>query len=506
EFDGLSPQEGLQRLEDLKNHPSVLHAAPNTLLITPKQVVPGPQFDPQEISFFAPSPLVPVSWPNDAYYKFGHQKPEFAQINAPDAWEYTIGGCNVKIAIVDDGIDVNHNDLKDKILASYDAYYDDNDPQPSKDDAHGMASAGVAAAITNNSTGVAGTIWGGKIIPIRIFDSDGSYVTTPYILQNGLLAAVELDADVLSNSWGFSPGVGAGQDFIIVNNAIDTAIAAGKVLVFSVGNGTTNVEWPASLSTNKDLIAVGAIGTDDKILTTSKWMPVGTVTLAAPGASINTTDISGPDGWNTDQGTAGDYYHTFADTSAAAPFVAGAAALLLSWAPGTQPATIRDWLALGVTAPSDPLESHKYGAGILNIAHSIELAGTSNTLLTITAAPMVRLWSGRETFIRVNVQRNGQPLSGVRVTFESENTLLAQIVSDDETVPTDCDGVAQVRVRGVSGSMTQDTTDIKAKLANLEQSVTITVGGLSMIEMLALLLGLLLSLATWKFFKRRRGA
>lgn len=128
-----------------------------------------------------------------------------ADIDAPGAWIFNTGDPNIIIAVLDDGVDIDHPDLINNIVAGYDFYNDDNSPVPSGNDAHGTACAGLIAASGNNGIGVSGVVWNCKIMPIRIGQGD-DFITEADIATAIRWAATN-GADVMSNSWGTDTAV-----------------------------------------------------------------------------------------------------------------------------------------------------------------------------------------------------------------------------------------------------------------------------------------------------------
>jgi subtilisin family serine protease len=105
-------------------------------------------------------------------------------IHATQAWDYNTGRSDVKIAVIDAGVDYNHIDLdpgnRSRVIAGYDAADDDNNPFddiPSQYDAasHGTSVAGVIGAITNNDEGVAGIMHSLQIVPVKVFATTGPW-------------------------------------------------------------------------------------------------------------------------------------------------------------------------------------------------------------------------------------------------------------------------------------------------------------------------------------------
>ncbi len=271
-----------------------------------------------------------------------------ADMNVVNAWEITTGSPNVKVAVLDSGVDTLHPDLRDNILPGFDATGGNSNGAPNTrfdSDAHGTACSGIIAAPANNmGLGIAGVAYGCKIIPIRIFyyvDSIFTGQVSPYAesqwMADGIAWAWQFgDADVMSNSW-------AVQDLLLQilpgNPAlVDTTIAQvynfgrnnkGIPLFFSSGNEGGLPYWPGR---KPETFAINATSMcDERKSTTScdgeswegNWK--STLDFGAPGVRIPTTDISGNKGYSV-----GDYALTFNGTSAACPNAAAVAALLYS--------------------------------------------------------------------------------------------------------------------------------------------------------------------------------
>jgi subtilisin family serine protease len=342
-----------------------------------------------------------------------------ADIDADEAWLITTGSPDTIIAVLDLGVDPNHPDLPStKLLPAIDATGDGLPGPKFVDDRHGTWVAGVAAAKTNNCKGIAGVDWEAKILPVRIAEAgvDTAGEPNPWIFEpdvrgNGFAAAVAAGAKVLVNSWN-DKGTAPDQH---LNNNIRAAIAGGAVVIFSAGNYYKHrdcVDWvydptqkdcesgvlyPATLAQSNDpvlrngLIVVSATNEKDEFKTVSNFVghepDAGTenfwgsrhgcsVSLSAPGASQYTTNYTKhPD-------DVDGYYPFFRGTSAAAPLVAGAAALLLSVHPGATPDQIKRWLQSGADpgfgqaqdANQNPIWDEFYGAGRLNIKGALDVA------------------------------------------------------------------------------------------------------------------------------------
>jgi subtilisin family serine protease len=180
-------------------------------------------------------------------------------IRAEPAWDITNGSSSIKVAVIDEGVDLTHPDLQANLLSGYDAIPAVNNPggangSPYGNNAHGTACAGIIAAI-NNTAGIRGIASNVKIVPVRIgYIPDGStlWVTCDAWIVDGINYARN-NADILSNSWGFITE----DDNYPITNAINNATSQGCIVVFASGNSNVStVSYPASLS---NVIAVGAV-------------------------------------------------------------------------------------------------------------------------------------------------------------------------------------------------------------------------------------------------------
>lgn len=301
-----------------------------------------------------------------------------ADVRSVAAWKAVSGTGKLVIAILDEGVDISHPDLQAKIVTPYDATSGQDGGDVNPWDGHGTACAGIAAATTNNSVGIAGVGLDAKILPVRIASSEKPaspgdahpWITTWEIIADGIRKATDRGADVLSNSWG-----GGYSDE--VTDAIRYALTQGRggkgtIVVFAAGNESSQVNWPASLSATDPVIAVAATNEWDELKTKSSkdgeyWWGSNTgpeITVAAPGVHMFTTDISGAGGYS-----ATDYTATFNGTSSATPVVAGIAALVLAKHPDWRPDEVRKQIA----RTADPI-SGQSTFGRANACKAVEAA------------------------------------------------------------------------------------------------------------------------------------
>jgi subtilisin family serine protease len=281
-----------------------------------------------------------------------------ADIDVEAAWEITTGSSDIKIVIVDSGVDTLHPELEGKLLPGYDAMEDGTNgyPTPNYDsDGHGTSCAGIAAANTNNNLGVAGVCQDCKVIPIRTFNYEDilgdiqPWSETEFFL-NAMGWQNTNDIDVSSNSWGVPDQLLAffpGSDTLI-NAVIDEVVENGRSglgvpMVFSSGNdGITDTIpiWPARY---EKTIAIGATSMCDEHKNQTScdgesWWAGNWgngLDVSAPGVRVATIDMMGTNGFHVSE-----YYNSFNGTSAACPNAAGVMALMLSHTP-----SLPEWLA-----------------------------------------------------------------------------------------------------------------------------------------------------------------
>ena len=254
-----------------------------------------------------------------------------ADMKVFNAWGTTTGSSTIKVAILDEGVDLNHPDLVGNMLAGYDATLQGSGGGPSGDDAHGTACAGIVAAVGNNNTGGAGVAYGSKIVPVRIAYSSGpNWVTSNTWIGNALnWSWNQGNADILSNSWG------GGGSSSVINGAIDNAInngrgGLGSPVLFAAGNDNGANSYPATYAPTISVIAMSMCNQrkSPSSCDGETWWGSNYGTgadIAAPGVKIFATDISGSAGYSS-----GDYTSTFNGTSSATPNAAGVMALVLS--------------------------------------------------------------------------------------------------------------------------------------------------------------------------------
>lgn len=246
--------------------------------------------------------------PNDSYYSSQWGLPK---INAEGGWDITQGSDIAPVAILDTGINDSNPDLSGKVIkrANFTTDLD------ADGDGHGTHVAGIVAAGTNNSLGVASLGYNSKLISVKVLDDNGSgYYSW---IANGVIWAADNGAKVINLSLGGS------ADSQTLRNAIDYAWGKGVVVVAAAGNNNNTTPHYPAYYTNS--IAVAATDSNDNkasFSTYGSW-----VDLAAPGVSILSTYENG--------------YAYMSGTSMATPFVSALSSLVFSSNPSFSNSDVR---------------------------------------------------------------------------------------------------------------------------------------------------------------------
>ncbi len=342
---------GLQKLRTLAIGPTVVKAdrpldvAESELLM--RRLAADPNVEYVEVDQLMRATLTPNDARLSEQWGFGTSN---ASINVRPAWDKATG-TGVVVAVIDTGI-TSHADLNANILPGYDFISDaamardgggrDNNANDEGDwyganecgagypaansSWHGTHVAGTIAAVTNNSTGVAGTAYNAKVVPVRVLGKCGGYTSdiadAIVWASGGTVSGVPANAnpaEVINMSLG-----GSGSCSATYQNAINGAVSRGTTVVVAAGNSNTNVSSavPANCA---NVIAVAATTSAGARASFSNY---GTgIDVSAPGQAILSTLNSG----TTVPGSAS--YASYNGTSMAAPHVAGVVALVQSVAP-----------------------------------------------------------------------------------------------------------------------------------------------------------------------------
>lgn len=260
------------------------------------------------------------------------------------AWAITEGNENIKIAVIDTGVELNHPDLQGQLVDGFDAANNLSAGGPAGLITylpHGTCVAGIIVAKKDNNIGMSGVAPGCKVIPININGPQGLVVSS---IRSAVEWALAHDADVINFSVKFIEGY---IDDLLIRATTEGRNGKGCVVVAASGNDEVeNVSYPASFSS---VLAVGAHSSDGLRSDFSNY-GIG-LNVVAPGFLIVTTDLLGTDGYNSntssDEVSDRNYTKLFKGTSAAAPFASGIAALILSKYPDLSEAQVRRAIELG---------------------------------------------------------------------------------------------------------------------------------------------------------------
>ena len=374
-----------------------------------------------------------------------------ADANVIPAWQKATGE-GVTIAIVDDGLQSDHPDLADKYRPelSYDFVDDDADPSPDLGaefpPRHGTSVAGVAAASTNNETGVAGVAPNADLAGLRLLpDEDDEPLSVEeegFLLDSETAQALSFqnqEIDIYNNSWGDTAFQGLGEETqaALQNGVRNGRGGLGNIFVFSAGNGRPqeNVNYNA-LANSRYTIAVAAIDHTDNL---SYYSTPGSSLLVSGYSSninpgITTTDVTGEAGYNPE----GDYNNGFGGTSAAAPLVSGVVALMLD---ANSNLTWRDvqHILVETSAQNDPTDSswtvngagnevsYKYGFGAVDADAAVTAAQNWTTV-----EPEVVASSGEINIDTAIPDNNGEGISSTVDITEDIQIEWAEVVFDAE--------------------------------------------------------------------------
>jgi subtilisin family serine protease len=319
-------------LADLKNNPDVISASPNYRVHA-------------------------LLAPNDPYYRSGALW-GMDRINAPAAWDVTVGDENVCVAVMDSGITRGHEDLAGNVSA-----YSRNFTKGEDGDqfGHGTHVSGIIGAAGNNEKGVAGVNWRTKVLMLKVLDEDGSGLISWQVeAVNYLIDLLEKNPGLripavnlsLGGAQALTPEEQIGSPYWLALKTLDRlnkmviVVAAGND-AFEVGapaqynvmddNGDILTEagdyaYPASMIGIDNLIVVGSIDGDGAASYFSNWSSKY-VHMIAPGGEILSAYNDGG-------------YFSLSGTSMSTPHVAGAAALLASRYPTWNAAQLKSHLLL----------------------------------------------------------------------------------------------------------------------------------------------------------------
>jgi thermitase len=240
--------------------------------------------------------------PNDLLYRENYQW-NLPAIDIEKAWDISKGDEDIIIAVVDTGVDMDHPDLRRRLMKGYNVM--ENSSNFDDDNGHGTHVAGIIASETHNGEGIAGITWNNRIMPVKAMGSKGYGYT--FDIAKGIIWAADHGADVINLS------LGNYQPSAFLEEAIRYAYDKGAVLISAAGND--NSEQPSFPAAFPEVLSVSAVSyTGDK----ADFSNYGYyIDVTAPGVYIPSTYFK-------------NQYAALSGTSMASPHVAGLAGLILS--------------------------------------------------------------------------------------------------------------------------------------------------------------------------------
>jgi subtilisin family serine protease len=272
-------------------------------------------------------------------------------LNFGEAWSQIMAlptRGRIKVAVIDSGFDVDHNDLQRNLAIRKGINIVNGGTNLSPVNPHGTGTIGILAATSGNGKGISQAAWTARAIPVRVSNrSDGAAST--FDLANGIRYAADQGARVINLSY---TGVQLGS----LNSAAKYAQKKGAVVFMAAGNdGKKHPRW----KNQKQLVAVGSTDRGNGL---SSFSSRGSfVDLVAPGRDILSL-------------TTNDRTRTWSGTSFSSPIAASIASLMLTANPELGPWQVRKLLAQTATDLGPAGRDDSYGAGLVNASAAVAAA------------------------------------------------------------------------------------------------------------------------------------
>jgi len=312
-----------------------------------------------------------IATPNDP--QTGNQY-HLSKVKAYEAWDIAQGSTDIIIAVVDNAIQANHEDLAANMLPGRDISDNDNDTSPPDSTfSHGTHVAGLVGAVSNNNLGVASAGFNRiKILPVKVTPNNAT-PTSVYHGFEGIAWAAANGAKIINVSWG-------GYAYSITDQTvINNAYASGAIIIAAAGNDARNsAYYPASYT---HVVSVASTTLYDDKSSFSNYH--STVDLTAPGSNIFSSKAFNKYGYSS-------------GTSMAAPIVSS----IFGYVWSVKPTLTQQELENLIKNTSDNLDAQNpayaglLGSGRVNALKAVSCV-QENIFPTLTPAPLSVLCAGK---------------------------------------------------------------------------------------------------------------
>ncbi|MBN3911186.1 MAG: S8 family serine peptidase [Nostoc sp. NMS1] len=341
-------------------------------------------------------------------------------VKAPEVWAQGYTGKGVVVAVVDTGVDYNHEDLRNNIWTNSkeiagngidddgNGYIDDNygwnfadkNNNTLDNNGHGTHVSGTIAG-ENNNYGVTGIAYDAKIMPVKALNDSGSGSYSS--ISKGIRYAVDNGANVINLSLG---GTSANRT---LESAINYASSKGVIVVMAAGNdGDSSPDYPARYA-SKTGIAVGAVDRNNNMADFSNRSGTNEISyVTAPGVKVYSS-------------VPNNQYATYSGTSMAAPHVAGVVALMLSANPSLTDAQVRQIVA--ETAE--------------NSTQSTTSQNTSSSLNISNVNSLAKQVMSTRGYTDIAGKSSQNTTSSLNLNISNVSSLAKQVMSGDNPLHTD---------------------------------------------------------------------
>lgn len=280
-----------------------------------------------------------------------------SHIKGNEAWDILNQRKEIKVAVVDTGVDYTHPDLKGRVAKDLGYNFLNNSKDIMDDNWHGTHVAGIIAADADNNIGISGIVGKAKvkIIPVKVLDKDGQGPSD--IIAKGIKYSADIGADIIN----FSVGFDVKDKFI--GEAITYAKNKGSFVVVSSGNNDINCD-NSSPASDDGAYTVSSVNNEDVKSVFSNFG--SSIKISAPGEEILST-------------VPGGEYAYRNGTSMAAPYVAGVAAMVKAANPELTPDEIEDILDKTAVDIMEKGRDQDTGFGLIDAYSAVYMAPMHST-------------------------------------------------------------------------------------------------------------------------------